>query len=306
MPATPPRNIVDNLLNAFIEAGCQALLTSAVRTHPRTFRVIPPEGAAFDVWVYIWTVTHGGGPMRAQDEFRIQLTSIQSPIPMNPNGPTVLLGLYPNLGVFAGFDIVRHRMFTPGSSSVQITFGALQSALNFGFGFSRKDTGEVAVAFRPGQILNYIRNAQDFHLGGVDAITLDVLNRVAARAPVPPGEIEQVPAPRRRIVEMVTRLSRDSNFRDQVPDAYGNRCAVTRAQLKLVEAAHILPVGADGSTDEVTNGIALSPTYHRAYDQGLIYLNAQNQMVINPTRVAYLAGLNLIRRANIFRAIRAA
>jgi putative restriction endonuclease len=55
--------------------------------------------------------------------------------------------------------------------------------------------------------------------------------------------------------------------------AYGNRCAVTRVQLRLVDAAHILPVGTTGSADHVRNGIALSPTYHRAFDAGLIYLD---------------------------------
>ena len=30
--------------------------------------------------------------------------------------------------------------------------------------------------------------------------------------------------------------------------AYDQRCAVTRIQLRLVDAAHILPVGAEGST----------------------------------------------------------
>ena len=65
------------------------------------------------------------------------------------------------------------------------------------------------------------------------------------------------------------------------------------AQLKLLDAAHILPVGADGSTDLVTNGIALSPTYHRAFDHGLIYLDSQLRMQINPARVEYLQQLNL-------------
>lgn len=75
--------------------------------------------------------------------------------------------------------------------------------------------------------------------------------------------------------------------------AYGNRCAVTRAQLKLVDAAHILPVGADGSVDTVINGIALSPTWHRAFDQGLVYLNPDLQMKINPVRVQHLTSLQL-------------
>lgn len=52
-------------------------------------------------------------------------------------------------------------------------------------------------------------------------------------------------------------------------------------RLRLVDAAHILPVGAPGSADDVRNGIALSPTYHRAYDNGLIYLDENFEMRIN-------------------------
>ena len=95
---------------------------------------------------------------------------------------------------------------------------------------------------------------------------------------VPAKEIAALPAPRKRIVETISRLARASNFRDQIVSAYDQRCAVTRVQLKLVDAAHILPVGAEGSTDSVRNGICLAPTYHRAFDSGLIYLTPKLQM----------------------------
>ncbi len=52
-------------------------------------------------------------------------------------------------------------------------------------------------------------------------------------------------------------------------------------QLRLIDAAHILPVGIEGSNDEVANGICLSPTYHRAYDRGLIYLDEDLNMKMN-------------------------
>lgn len=334
MPAVAPQVLVTALLDAFLEAECQAQLLSSVREHPRRFRVIQREDGAFTCWVYIWTVTHGGAT-RAAEEFRIQMTSVASPLAMNLTGPTVLLGWDPNLQVFAGFDLARHQTFTRGSPSVQIPLSALQSAVNFGFGFSRKDNGEVAVAFRPSQIVNYIANAAAFHTQGANAMTMNLLRRVASLPPVPEQEVEQLPGPRRRVIETVSRLARDANFRDQILDAYQHRCAVTRAQLRLVDAAHILPVGADGSTDLVTNGIALSPTYHRAFDHGLIYLDSHLRMMIHPARVNYLQGLNLgiglagfsvplgnvihlpanpmqrpsaamIRRANTFRNIRAA
>ena len=90
----------------------------------------------------------------------------------------------------------------------------------------------------------------------------------------------------------VSRLSRSANFRQQVLQAYDNRCAVTRMQLKLVEAAHILPVAAGPSSiDDVTNGISLSPTYHRAYDRGLIFLDETYSFKVNTRVAARLGGL---------------
>jgi len=102
--------------------------------------------------------------------------------------------------------------------------------------------------------------------------------------------------------------------------------------MRLVDAAHILPVGAPQSTDDVANGLALSPTYHRAYDRGLIFIDEQyrvrlnnskadqlekdklgggladiqqalNRRIILPANSGLYPSKDLIRRANTFRQI---
>lgn len=291
MPAVSPQSLVDAIIDALSDSRAQASLLSPVRSHPRRFRVITETGP-LDLWVYIWTVTHGGAT-RGADEYRIQMTTVTSPLATNPNGPTLLLGWFPELGVFGGFDIRRHITFSPGSNSVQISRTALEQALNFGFGFYTNQHREIGVAFRPSEILHYIQNRDALHDAGINVETVDVLNRIARVTPVAQEEIIALPQPRQRVVQTVSRLVRSSNFCDQVMNAYGNRCAVTRAQLKLVDAAHILPVGADGSVDTVINGIALSPTWHRAFDQGLVFLNPDLQMKINPKRVQHLTSQQL-------------
>lgn len=65
-------------------------------------------------------------------------------------------------------------------------------------------------------------------------------------------------------------------------------------QLRLVDAAHILPVGAPDSVDDVRNGLCLSPTYHRAYDRGLIYLDEELHMKLNNERRDSLRDLRLV------------
>ncbi len=64
-------------------------------------------------------------------------------------------------------------------------------------------------------------------------------------------------------------------------------------QLRLIDAAHILPVGATDSNDEVNNGLCLSPTYHRAYDRRLIYLDENLVMRVNPVTEGALVALGL-------------
>ena len=75
--------------------------------------------------------------------------------------------------------------------------------------------------------------------------------------------------------------------------AYNYRCAFSGIQLKLVDAAHIVPVGYDNSTDETSNGIALSSIHHRAYDKGLITFNEKYQIVINEQEITKLKEINL-------------
>lgn len=85
-----------------------------------------------------------------------------------------------------------------------------------------------------------------------------------------------IAAERARVV--VEAVSRDARFRRQVMTAYDYRCAVTGLKIgtlpegratRLLDAAHIRPVG-DHGPDSVTNGLALTPTVHRLFDEGLI------------------------------------
>jgi putative restriction endonuclease len=146
----------------------------------------------------------------------------------------------------------------------------------------------------------YAMNARVLHRYGRDANVLRLLNRALHEEP-PQREVRILSSERRRIIAEVSRLSRDAGFQRQVLFAYGQRCAVTRIQLRLVDAAHILPVGAPGSADHVRNGIALSPTYHRAFDAGLIYLDEQCRMRLNDGQLHALERLNLAGGLEAFR-----
>lgn len=292
MPAVSPSRIVNEIINAIHQSGgVAAYVSESTRTHPRKF-IISYMGNTYSLWVYIWTLTHGG---RASlpDEYRIQMTSVTSPLPKNPNGLTVLMGYHPDLRMLAGFDLEKHSTFTTGSPSVQINISAIHSALQNGLSFFTKENDEIAIGVRPDQFLSYSLNAASLHLYGAESQLTDMLTKAVELQEIPEQDISSLAADRKQIVENVSRYSRDANFRKLVMGAYDNRCAVTRTQLRLVDAAHILPVPSGDSSDHVTNGMALSPTFHRAYDNCLIYLDENFVMKLNEEKAEELRANNL-------------
>lgn len=300
MPSLQPKQLVDSITDAFAESGAAASLISDIHEHPRRFYITSGQ-ISFPLWVYIWTLTHGGGQARPKDEYRIQLTGVTPPLHINPDGPTVLIGYEPNLICFAGFDLAKHQTFSRKSPSIQININSLRTALRDGFAFTRKGNDEIAVAFRPDHILSYAMNAESLHKYGADAVTSELLAKASRFAQIREEELSALSKERQRMVATVSRLSRDNDFRRKVIVAYDRKCAVTGLQLKLIDAAHILPVGAEGSIDDVSNGICLSPTYHRAYDQGLIYLTEQMEMKINSAKERELIKLRLHGGLEIFK-----
>jgi putative restriction endonuclease len=299
MPAISAAEIVRAITEAISASGQIGQLASTPRQHPRRFIVTQLNGS-FALTVYAWTLTFGGRKS-LPNEYRIQMTGVASPLRLATDGPTVLLGYEPEMNLFAGFDVERHRRFTAGSPSVQIDKTELKRAETDGLSFHRKSNDEIAVGIRPDLLLAYASNAQILHRLGSDANIFGLLNEAVRRQPSP-EELNDLSADRQRIIREVSRLSRAADFRQRVLFAYGHRCAVSRVQLQLVDAAHILPVGAPGSSDHVRNGIALSPTYHRAFDAGLIYLDEQCRMHFNVDQFRALQRLNLGAGVDTFRA----
>jgi putative restriction endonuclease len=299
MPAVSPKLIVNELIEAIQQSGgVAAYYSEDVKTHPRKF-VVSYLGNTHSLWVYIWTITHGGR-VSLPDEYRIQMTSVSSPLQKNPNGLTVLMGYYPDLKMFAGFDLRKHSTFTGRSPSVQIGISAIHSALQNGLSFVTKDNDEIAIGVRPDQFLIYCLEADLLHSYGAESHLTNLLTKAVELQKIPELEISDLAAERRIIVKNVIRYSRDANFKKVVLSAYENRCAVTRFQLRLVDAAHILPVISTDSSDHVTNGMALSPTFHRAYDNCLIYLDETYVMRLNTEKADELKKDNLSGGINEF------
>lgn len=292
MPSTS-REVIDHAIIAAIhESGGIGIRIPTTAAHPRTYLVVK-NGVEISLWIYCWTLTPGGRKT-LPDEYRIQMTSVSSPLPLNVGGHTVLLGYDPDRGVFAGFDLARHHTFTGRSPSVQIRIATLNECLQDGLAFQKKSNDEIAVGIRPDLFLYYLAHAHDLHEMVNDETYFERAERAAKNKAIDESEILDLPQRRQLVIRETARWARSTSFFKQVLNAYDYRCAVTRRKLKLVDAAHILPVAAgERSIDTVRNGIALSPTYHRAFDNGLIYLDETMVMRLNHSAAADLAKLGL-------------
>jgi putative restriction endonuclease len=280
---------------SILDGGWKFFHLSATNDHPARYQVYRAD-TNIAVKVYIWNLTHGGGPARAPDEYRIQITGLpelsgaQQFLP-EIGGKTLILGWWENLEVFAGFDFNFHSAPLGKSPSIQIREAALILADQNGFAPYNRGNGELAIAFRPDFMGTYIQNLEELHASGQQPVEVDLLEEIAEDPEkVSDEEItEEVPAERRYAIISTRKGLRDINFRNRVLTAYGQRCAMCGMQLKLLDAAHILPVAHPDSTDQTSNGVALCALHHRAFDRALITFDDEHRIHLDDAQVEEFA-----------------
>lgn len=101
----------------------------------------------------------------------------------------------------------------------------------------------------------------------------------------------------RRIEELKKRISsstefeeeifiRSSLFKREIPRIYQNTCAISGLRIdatinvSMIDACHIKPFS-ESYDDTVSNGIALCPNLHRAFDRGLISIDDNFKILVN-------------------------
>lgn len=230
--------------------------------------------------IYIWNITPGGRDL--EGEQRIQVTG--EPPARPPDGDAIMLGWHEAAGVFVGFDF-DHHAGAGSSASVQVQMQTLERAAQDGIALQRKGPTEVAAAFRPENLVGYLQHRHDIHQVGYipnPALALGVAEDETGESP------DLDPPERQRVTAVVSRLLRDASFRTRVLEAYDHACCACGLQLGLIEAAHIIPVGEPGSTDETSNGLALCVLHHRAYDASLLAIRENGSIDVNEEAIASL------------------
>lgn len=248
--------------------------------------MIYKDAAFFKLNIYIWNLTHGGTP-RSENEYRIQIKE-RTGLQRQSDSKNLLLGWHEGLQVFAGFNFSEH-INARYSASVQIRLETLKEAIEGGIALQDCGNNEIAVAFRPDFLIEYVQNLEIFHDVRLEKDDIELLRQATLLKDQALEIDDRIPKERQRVLREINQSVRDGSFRRRVLSVYDHRCAFCGLQLNLVDAAHILPVSIQESTDHTHNGIALCVLHHRAYDTSLVSFDEGYRIIYNKTQIADLS-----------------
>jgi putative restriction endonuclease len=284
-------------LKAALPSGSKPL-TSPEHLKPLLVR-LPSIGIAR---VYLWTLTQDRSRQgRPPGEFKIQLIvegqKRGQPASLNlAKHPTFLIGYSADYGVFVGWEARLYTNFSY-SSNVQVREDLLLQARDHGWAVAspRQSQGkpEVRVAFAPTHLPLFLKatidaDAAKFSGRRREAYFLSKAPKVNTGAiPTSASDLTSYIARARRKIT-TTRLSRDPRFSVAIKREFAHACAVCKAQLGIVEAAHIIPVSEPNARDEAWNGIAMCPNHHKLFDARLFVVDPKLIVRIDRQRIKFL------------------
>jgi putative restriction endonuclease len=282
-------DLLDIIVQSIRDCNWNVLYIGDIREHPFLLKAYNNDSdKSYLIRVYIWNLTHGGGAKRPVDEYRVQITGVKR-FERFQGEKTLILGWWDAGKVFAGFDFIRHSGKLGFSPSIQIREEALRKAHINGIATMNKGNNEIAVAFRSDFFIHYVESLEGIHNFGESDDDYEILERILESTDkINDRLIEQVSPPRKTVATTINRKLRDISFKSRVLTAYGFECAFCGIQLKLVDAAHIVPVSHPNNSDETCNGISLCALHHRALDKALVTLNEAYQIIMNDKELTKL------------------
>jgi putative restriction endonuclease len=292
LPILNREQLNTRIIEAVQQCGWNVLHISPLSASPFNLRIYN-ESSAEMLKIYSWNLTHGG-KKRKEDEYRIQVKVTK--FTQEADYKTLVLGWWDDIEVFAGFDVRKHSGTLGYSSSIQVSKETLRKAIISGIATHDKGNNEIAVAFRPDFFVDYVRNLEALHEFGESVRDLKAFETVIDKAAIAETtlnqtELDAVSKPRQSVVRTITQKVREAGFKRRVLTAYSHQCAFCSLQLKLIDAAHIIPVAHTSSTDKTANGIALCSLHHRAFDKALITINSNYETLINDKKMAHLKAI---------------
>jgi putative restriction endonuclease len=281
MARPSPAQLTKVLVAMLEDEGFDVGIESNLRSRPVELRIDDAP-----VRVFLWNIRHGG-EKRSPNEYRVQTTRPARIRLYVQRRRTWLLGYHSGLEVFSGWDPRFHA--NPGvSSSLQVHFSQLEEAAADGMSSRTRKVkrgDEVVVAFTPSAIRAYLDVVSTLPPPGTGKTVMKVWAKAGTGERLRPDDLPKAAA-RREVIQRVSVKVRDARFRASISRLYRGRCAFCGLGAGLVEAAHIVGVG-EGGLDDVTNGMALCPTHHTAFDKGLLLVDGAGEIVVNRGRLLH-------------------
>jgi len=117
----------------------------------------------------------------------------------------------------------------------------------------------------------------------VEGRVLVAAGRMAGPMDEPEPLLPADPLERRYVVRETRVRLHQARFRGLVVPAYRDRCAVCRLkEVRLLDAAHIVPDVDPRGGAAIPNGLSLCTIHHRAYDQHLVGISPDYRVHLSP------------------------
>jgi len=207
---------------------------------------------------------------RDQLERRMQNPGQDHPVINMHGAVSAILGLWDEESrpLLVAFDASARI----GKTTRQSFFAALphlRAAAKEGWASYRTGSSEDVFAFWPEMLPAYVEMLSRGARLEADAVSSII---AAAGLGADGEELTAAERVRRATIALVRRAA----FSREVLEAYGALCAMCGLDFGLVEGAHIFPASAQGSSDDVRNGLALCANHHAAFDRHLVHVHPSN------------------------------
>lgn len=215
-------------------------------------------------------------PNTRPNDYRVQNPGSGRPITSQANTLNMAIGWWTDdqPPVMVACDPVRWESSARISQMFKLQM--IRDAQARGWASYQNNNGDVFHAFRPYLFPTYVEAV----IRSVDLNDLSLTRNAIQNEAVANLEGQgNTPVAAERARVACTRLVRSTAFTRDVVTAYGGRCAICGLNFGLGQAAHIYPVAAPGSTDEVGNGLFLCPNHHSAFDRHLIWIDPDSGAV---------------------------
>lgn len=247
------------------------------------------------IYIFIHNVHSSGKGRPNPDECRIQVNRTENfEEAQSKNNPILFFGYYADINIFTAWNpyYFWKRINQKKVVSLYSRFSIQAKASDKGISVYTDQKNQNVISFKPGYLGLYLENFAKIHL--LSEPELVELANLSDHSPETEGETaESVELGNESFSIFHKRLKRSPQFRKDVIKAYDYRCAICGIALDLVEAAHIIPHAEDRGNDDIGNGICLCSLHHKAYDNGLVYIDGQYNIKINREKVKYLEKMRL-------------